>query len=245
MARPISDEELQLKKRARRRLVGAIVLVSVVAVVLPMVLDSEPKRTGQSVDIQIPSPDSGEFKPQAGAPGSSSAKAVPEAPPKAEPVKPETTAKSEPTAKAEAAKSDPSPKPDVVAKAETPAPMKAEPLASDRATPAATEASQGSPKAAADKPKDAASKSAKSTASAKSANGAYVVQVAALADPNKAKDLEKRMASAGVKTYTEVITTQAGEVTRVRAGPYATRDAAEKARAQLKKAGLEGKIVPK
>ena len=239
MARPISDEELQLKKRARRRLVGAIVLVSVVAVVLPMVLDSEPKRTGQSVDIQIPSPDSGEFKPQAGAPGSSSAKAVPEAPPKAEPVKPETTAK------AEAAKSDPSPKPDVVAKAETPAPMKAEPLASDRATPAATEASQGSPKAAADKPKDAASKSAKSTASAKSANGAYVVQVAALADPNKAKDLEKRMASAGVKTYTEVITTQAGEVTRVRAGPYATRDAAEKARAQLKKAGLEGKIVPK
>ena len=43
MARPISDEELQLKKRARRRLIGAIVLVTAVAVVLPMVLDSEPK----------------------------------------------------------------------------------------------------------------------------------------------------------------------------------------------------------
>ena len=247
MARPISDEELQLKKRARRRLVGAIVLVSVVAVVLPMVLDSEPKRTGQSVDIQIPSPDSGEFKPQATAPGSSSAKAVPQAPPKAEPAQPEATAKSEAPIKPDAAKSEASTKPDVVAKAETPAATKAEPLASDRAAAAATEGNQGSAKgAAADKPREAApSKSGKSAAPAKRANGAYVVQVAALADPGKAKELEKRMASAGVKTYTEVITTQAGEVTRVRAGPYATRDAAEKARAQLKTAGLEGKIVPK
>jgi DedD protein len=69
--------------------------------------------------------------------------------------------------------------------------------------------------------------------------------VAALADAGKAKELEKRMASTGVTTYTEVITTQSGEVTRVRAGPYSTRDAAEKARVQLKKAGLEGKIVPR
>ena len=64
MARPISDEELQLKKRARRRLVGAIVLVTAVAVILPMVLDSEPKPVSQNVDIQIPPPDAGEFKPK-------------------------------------------------------------------------------------------------------------------------------------------------------------------------------------
>jgi DedD protein len=53
------------------------------------------------------------------------------------------------------------------------------------------------------------------------------------------------MAGAGLKTYTEVVSTPNGEVTRVRAGPYTTRDAAEKARVQLKKAGLDGKIVPK
>ena len=64
MARPISDEELQLKKRARRRLVGAIVLVTAVAVVLPMVLDSEPRPVSQNINIQIPSPDSGEFTPK-------------------------------------------------------------------------------------------------------------------------------------------------------------------------------------
>ena len=48
MARAISDEELQLKKRARRRLVGAVVLVTAVAVILPMVLDSEPRPVNQT-----------------------------------------------------------------------------------------------------------------------------------------------------------------------------------------------------
>src|SRR6476620_8518368 len=68
MARPISDEELQLKKRARRRLVGAIVLVSAVAVILPMILDSEPKSVNKNVDIQIPPSDSAEFKPKTAPP---------------------------------------------------------------------------------------------------------------------------------------------------------------------------------
>ena len=53
------------------------------------------------------------------------------------------------------------------------------------------------------------------------------------------------MADAGVKTYTQVVSTKSGEVTRVRAGPYSTREAADDALAQLKKAGLEGKVVPK
>ena len=85
MARPISDEELQLKKRARRRLVGAIVLVSIAAVVLPMVLDSEPKPLSQNIDIQIPSPDSGGLKPRSAASASSAAVTpAPQAPSKAE-----------------------------------------------------------------------------------------------------------------------------------------------------------------
>src|SRR5215218_1472269 len=76
MARPISDEELQLKKRARRRLVGAIVLVTAVAVILPMVLDSEPRPVTQNVDIQIPSPESGEFKPKSATPAAAPKAAV-------------------------------------------------------------------------------------------------------------------------------------------------------------------------
>jgi len=59
MARPVSDEELQLKNAHRRRLIGAIALVTTVAVVLPMVLDSEPRQVAQDINIKIPSPDSG------------------------------------------------------------------------------------------------------------------------------------------------------------------------------------------
>ena len=76
MARPISDEELQLRKRARRRLIGAIVLVTAVVVALPMVLDSEPKPVSQDINIRIPSPDSGTF----------TSKVVPLSPPDSKPV---------------------------------------------------------------------------------------------------------------------------------------------------------------
>ena len=207
MARPISDEELQLKKRARRRLVGAIVLVTAVAVVLPMVLDSEPRPVSQNVNIQIPSPDAGEYKPRA---------AVAPPPPADKAAK----AAAEPAAKSNAPVT--APKPDSTSTASITEPPK---------------------------PADAAVKGGAAKAPAKdraaAAEGAFVVQVAALADAAKAKQLEKQMAGAGVKTYTEVVTTQSGEVTRVRAGPYPTREAAEKARTQLKKAGLDGKVVPK
>ena len=240
MARAISDEELQLKKRARRRLVGAVVLVTVVAVILPMVLDSEPGTVNQNVDIQIPSPDSGEFKPKAGAPAttapdSSTAKLAPKSTPA--PEAPSSSAAKSPPAAAKpaaaapaAAVSEPaaapsaqsSPKPE-------PAPVKAD--AQDAAridTASAKNQTKSSPKEGASAPA-----------------AAYVVQVAALADAARVKQLQKQMTGAGLKTYTEVVATQSGEITRVRAGPYATREAAEKARAQLQKAGLEGKVLPK
>ena len=62
MAQPVTDDELQLRKRARRRLVGAIVLVLLVVVFLPMALDNEPKPLAPNVDIQVPSLDSPEKK---------------------------------------------------------------------------------------------------------------------------------------------------------------------------------------
>ena len=56
MAKAISSEELQLKKRARRRLVGAIALVLAVVVFLPMILDNKPKPVSQDIAINIPPP---------------------------------------------------------------------------------------------------------------------------------------------------------------------------------------------
>jgi len=56
MAKAVSSEELQFKKRARRRLVGAIALVLAVVVFLPMILDNEPKPVSENISINIPPP---------------------------------------------------------------------------------------------------------------------------------------------------------------------------------------------
>ena len=53
----VADDSLELKKRARRRLVGAIALALLAIVVLPMVMDSEPRPASQDVQIRIPSQD--------------------------------------------------------------------------------------------------------------------------------------------------------------------------------------------
>lgn len=226
MARNVSDEELQLKKRARRRLVGAIVLVTAVAVVLPMILDSEPKPATQSINIQIPSPEAGVLSPKP-APLKPAEKTTAAAPAAVEPAPPKAEAKPE-------AKVEIKPEPALVAKAEPKVETKAEakvetkvatkPQASS-ATPAKAVTKAESPKAA--------------------VTGAFVIQVAALSDAAKAKELQTRISGGGLKSYTEVVQTSKGPVTRVRVGPYASREAAEKARTSLQRLQLDGKVVAK
>jgi DedD protein len=234
MPRPISEEELQLKKRARRRLVGAVVLVTAVAVVLPMVLDSEPKPVTQNVDIQIPSPDSGEFKPKAGA-SAAAPVVVPGTPIRGMPAVPAATTShsavsGEATARASASAESGGARSSSAESAKDAA--KAQESGKDETRAAAKDAPKGTVNDA-------------TTKDAAAASGTYVVQVAALADVARVKQLQKQMSAAGVKTYTEAVSTKTGEITRVRAGPYPTREAAESARTQLKKAGLDGKVVAK
>jgi DedD protein len=210
MARTISDEELQLRRRARRRLIGAIVLVVAIVVVLPMVLDSEPRPSGQTVSVQIPSSDSGAF----------ASKVVPL------PATPESKAGPGQTPAAPAVEEAKS----IVATPAVPPPA------------AAKETLQENPKEAVKQtPKPAADK-LRARPVAKP-DGKYVVQVIALADAGKAKQMQEKIAAAGIKSYTEVVKTSKGDVTRVRAGPFATRGTAEKAREQLKTLGMNGNII--
>ncbi|MFZ6748407.1 SPOR domain-containing protein [Undibacterium sp. Ren11W] len=51
------DPALPEKKRARRRLIGALALVLAAIIGLPMLLDSEPKPLADDINIQIPSKD--------------------------------------------------------------------------------------------------------------------------------------------------------------------------------------------
>ena len=48
-------DELELKKRARRRLVGAVVLVLLVVTLVPLILDNEPRKISDDVEINIAS----------------------------------------------------------------------------------------------------------------------------------------------------------------------------------------------
>jgi DedD protein len=65
MAKQQTEDELNLRRKARRRLIGAIALTLAVVVLLPMVLDREPKSTGSNIDLSIPNPDNaGAFVPK-------------------------------------------------------------------------------------------------------------------------------------------------------------------------------------
>ena len=231
MAKSISDEELQLRKRARRRLVGAIALVTIIAVFLPMVLDHEPKLVSQDVSIQIPSPNSGAFTSKI-VPLAPGVKPAPEAP-----AKPEVASGAE--APAQAPFTGKSAAPKVAARPAVSAPV-----------PAVIDTEAAPPKKAlADKPQPASSPAEKPAAADNKARAkgatAYVVQVAALNDTDKAKQIREQLAAAGLKVYTEIVPTPKGNVTRVRAGPFASRDEAEKARDKLKGMGLSGNVLPK
>ena len=232
MARNVSDEELQLKKRARRRLVGAIVLVTAVAVVLPMILDAEPKPASQNINIQIPSPEAGVLSAKPAPLKPAEKPAIAAAPVAAEPVmapKADAQTVSKPEFKPEAA-----------------AAAKAEPRVETKAEPK----SQTAPVPAPEKPVTKAESPAKARDSAKEktrspATGGFVIQVVALSDAAKAGELQAKIAGDGLKVYTEVVQTAQGPVTRVRVGPYASREAAEKARLSLQRLQLDGKVIPR
>ncbi len=72
-----------------------------------------------------------------------------------------------------------------------------------------------------------------------------MVKMGAFADVTNVKRLQAQLSAAGIKSYTEPYESSDGTRTRVRAGPYATRAAAERAREKLKKIGLDGTVGEK
>jgi len=72
-----SHDATLLQRRARRRLVGAIALVVLVVIVLPIVLDTEPGPIGQDLVLQIPSQEAGKFNTRVLTPSAPSAATPP------------------------------------------------------------------------------------------------------------------------------------------------------------------------
>jgi DedD protein len=205
-------EALDLRRRARRRLIGAIALVLALVIVPPWLMDLEPRPVTTDLKVEIPAQETNRLKPPAAA-----AKAP------------------EPTPAPAAALAKPE-KPDAAAKAEAkPAP----PQAPDQLKAEAAKPPAKAETVARAAPPDAARKGADASRAEAILNAeAYVVPLGAFANKENVKQLEARLAKAGVKHYAESVAAAGGGQTRVRAGPFPTREAAEQARETLKGMGL-------
>ena len=73
---------------------------------------------------------------------------------------------------------------------------------------------------------------------------AFFIPIGAFASSEKLDELSTRLREAKVPYFSEPIATAKGKVMRVRAGPYRTREAADRALDQLKELGLKpGKVT--
>ena len=64
----VDDNALPEKKRARRRLIGAVALVLAAVIGLPMIFDSEPNTSAPKIAIEIPSKEDPQTKPPVATP---------------------------------------------------------------------------------------------------------------------------------------------------------------------------------
>ena len=69
-----------------------------------------------------------------------------------------------------------------------------------------------------------------------------MLQVAAVKSKAKAEELQNRLKQSGIKAYSQKITTKDGDRFRVRVGPFASREEAEKMHARVKKTCLNGNV---
>ncbi|HET7061428.1 MAG TPA: SPOR domain-containing protein [Nitrosospira sp.] len=221
-----SEEEIQLRKRARRRLVGAIALVVAAIVFLPMLLDTEPEEREQEIDIRIPPEDSAEeFSHEGASPSGASNDSVS--------ATDSLTTEKPPTGTGQSQQGSDLP---------------VKPMSS--AEPAMGKQAEGSRtgKVEAETEK---------SASPNLASGGFVVQLGAFSSLAKARQQVEILASrspgeytgGGATVYTETFKADKGsgksEVTRVRVGPFATREQADAALARLKLEGLDGVVTDK
>ena len=196
MASSTSPEASEIRRRGRRRLLGAVTLVLLAVVFVPMILDNEPRTHGTEPSLIIPNREL------------------------AKPLPPPAPAASSSTNASQAAHE-----------------------------PAMAPAAPAGPKAAPAAPKPATVAVAAPKAPETDKPGApklegFAVQVGAYRDEAHLDQVRQKLAAAGVVHYTERIDSGGASVTRLRAGPFPTREAAESARATLHQAALEGQVVP-
>ncbi len=237
-----NDVQLDLKKRARRRLVGAIALALAAAIILPMVMDSEQRPGNQDLTIRIPSQEEGApllSRPLGAAPAperprlpqaAAEPAPVPPAPIEADPALPL------PPAVVEAP---------VAVSAPTSVPVPVAAGSSSRAS-ASSSASSASSRAVAPTKAERArqileGQRSSSGSSAAAVPARHFVQLGLYREEVNARNAVAKAREAGIKAQVE----RHGEQFRVVVGPFAVRTAADEMLAKVRKAGLNGFVASK
>nr|WP_024537697.1 SPOR domain-containing protein [Comamonas badia] len=255
----------ELRRRARQRLIGAVVLVLIGVIVFPMVFDTQPRTVPVKVSIDIPdrhtagplvigaapatAADAAKTAVGAGladgeeqvpaSPAKPAAAAATTAPPQAAPIEgAEAKAPAKPEPRAEA-RPEPKPEPKAESKhavAPAPAPVPA---------PAASATADAARARALLEGKSGAAGAAAAAAPAANAQAdRFIVQVGAYADQAKVREVRARLERAGLKTYAQDIQGKEGmRTTRVRLGPFANRAEAARVLDRIKGLGLDGAIL--
>ena len=212
MPAPASEDDL--KRRARRRLIGAVALTLVAVIVLPLLLENEPPPAGR-LEVHMPpvteAPKATEATPTIPAEPAIARSEVPGVKPSepiAKPPEPEL-----PHTKTVLG-TPPAQKPKVVIPPEIKKPAKPNTVVKIESKPVHVPVATAT---------------------------TFVVQLGAFSDAAKTAGLKSRAADLGLSSYTD----KSGALTRVRVGPFPSRQAAIDAAVKLAEAGMNGQVMPK
>lgn len=220
------------RTKARRRLVGALVLLLIGVVGFPILFETQPRPLPVDTPILVP-----EGTPaRVTAAPAVTARPLPNLPPDAGTESGVAAVQVGATASMPASAAVPGP---VVAA------VPASATAVVKAVPKPAPAAASSPPPAA-KPAPApavASAPAKPSAEPAASGSRFVVQVGAYNDIERLKAARTKLEKLGYKSYTQDVDSSTGKRTRVRVGPYANKQEAEGVAARLKAAGMQAAIL--
>lgn len=253
-AQPESVEAM--RKRAKHRLIGAVVLVLIGVVGFPLLFDTQPRPIPVDIPIEIPGKNT--VKPlvlPAPAPAPAAKPTPAEKVAAAASLAPEEeilSSKQAPVPDAPAPvaikkeakpEAKPAPRPEVKAEVKAEDKPHAKPAVKSEAKPATKPAASDDSARAIALLNGATAPQHAPKAATVEAEGRVVVQVGAFADSAKAQEARLKLGKAGLKTYTQVAETKDGKRTRVRVGPFASKAEAESAAGKIRALGLSAAIL--
>ena len=239
----VGEQELNLKKRARRRLVGAIALVLLMIIVLPMILKDRVAISPQDkITISLPGEQQtvtptapGDFDSNI-VPAESATQALPSAQSATEHTsEPARNANAESSAESKAVPSEPAAR---IADAQSAA-LKEKLTLNKLTSPKPTSSKPTSPKLT-------PLKDVQTTESDKPTDEMphrFYVQVGVFSDEATVKQLQSKLSDLGYKSQTEKIDTAKGKKIRLRSQLFKDRNEAAIALESIKDAGLTGMVV--